>query len=112
MIRVAEGDRPELIFTPQFFDLTMMFGDGNEPTIEQFHAMFPADYYPYSEPTLMSFSSKKVISKGKNLLNIAGRTEIIDTGSYPIDGTKAIPHNLKVSLLLRERNHPKQALRK
>ena len=29
------------------FDLTQMFGAGNEPsTVEQFKSMFPLDYYP------------------------------------------------------------------
>ena len=37
----------------QLFDLTQMFGAGNEPaTVEEFEAMFPAAYYPYSAPTL------------------------------------------------------------
>ena len=35
------------------FDLTQMFGAGNEPaTVEDFERMFPAAYYPYSAPTL------------------------------------------------------------
>ena len=34
---------------PQIFDLTAMFGSGNEPTsVEEFEKMFPADYYPYN----------------------------------------------------------------
>lgn len=33
---------------PQIFDLTAMFGAGNEPTIAEFDAMFPAEYYPYN----------------------------------------------------------------
>lgn len=42
-----------LVFTPQLFDLTQMFGSGNEPaTVEEFEAMFPEAYYPYSAPTL------------------------------------------------------------
>lgn len=28
-------------------DLTAMFGEGKEPTIEQFRKMYPCDYYPY-----------------------------------------------------------------
>lgn len=33
----------------QIFDLTTMFGAGNEPsTVEEFEKMFPADYYPYN----------------------------------------------------------------
>ena len=36
------------------FDLTQMFGAGNEPTAEQFEAMFPKDYYPYNAGELIS----------------------------------------------------------
>ena len=43
------------------FDLTQMFGVGNEPTIEEFEAMFPADYYPYNAGELMSASVNEVI---------------------------------------------------
>lgn len=33
----------------QIFDLTTMFGAGNEPsTVEEFEKMFPTDYYPYN----------------------------------------------------------------
>lgn len=39
----------------QLFDLTRMFGPDNEPsTVEEFEAMFPADYYPYNAGELMS----------------------------------------------------------
>ena len=42
-----------VISNPMFFDLTLMFGAGNEPaTVEEFEAMYPASYYPYSAPTL------------------------------------------------------------
>lgn len=35
--------------TPQLFDLTLIFGSGNEPTsVEEFEKIFPADYYPYN----------------------------------------------------------------
>ena len=34
---------------PQIYDLTAMFGSGNEPTtVEEFEKIFPADYYPYN----------------------------------------------------------------
>ena len=37
------------------FNLTQMFGAGNEPsTPEEFEAMFPSDYYPYNSGGLMS----------------------------------------------------------
>ena len=44
------------------FDLTQMFGVGNEPsTPEEFEAMFPADYYPYNAGELMSAPVNEVI---------------------------------------------------
>lgn len=44
------------------FDLTKMFGSGNEPsTPEEFEAMFPTDYYPYNVGELMSASVNEVI---------------------------------------------------
>lgn len=33
---------------PMIIDLTAMFGEGKEPTVEQFRKMFPCDYYPYN----------------------------------------------------------------
>lgn len=38
-----------LVFKPQLFDLTEMYGAGNEPTtVEQFRQDFPEEMYPYS----------------------------------------------------------------
>ena len=46
-----------------------MFGSGNEPsTVEEFEAMFPEDYYPYNDGTLLSASVNEVTEQGKNLL--------------------------------------------
>lgn len=40
---------------PEFFNLTKMFGAGNEPTsVEEFEKMFPADYYPYNAGEIVS----------------------------------------------------------
>lgn len=40
---------------PQIFDLTAMFGSGNEPaSVEEFEKMFPADYYPYNAGEVVS----------------------------------------------------------
>lgn len=51
------------------FDLTKMFGAGNEPsTPEEFEAMFPADYYSYNAGELMSAPVNAVMEQGKNLL--------------------------------------------
>lgn len=52
----------------QLFDLTQMFGSGNEPsTPEEFEAMFPADYYPYNEGGLLSMPVNEVRAIGQNL---------------------------------------------
>ena len=57
-----------IVCKPQIFDLTQMFGAGNEPsTVEEFRAMFPADYYPYNPGELMSAEVVEVESRGKNL---------------------------------------------
>lgn len=55
---------------PQIFDLTQMFGVGNEPsTVEEFEKMFPADYYPYNAGEIIS----------------AGVTEVaVGDNTYPI----------------------------
>ena len=40
---------------PQVFDLTVMFGSGNEPaSVEEFEKMFPAAYYPYNAGEIVS----------------------------------------------------------
>lgn len=49
------------------FDLTKMFGSGNEPTLEECKKIFSADYYPYDAGTIRSFPVKRVKSVGKNL---------------------------------------------
>ncbi len=62
----------------QIFDLTTMFGSGNEPTnVEEFEKMFPNDYYPYCAGEVVS----------------AGVTEVTagDT-AYPIpEAIKSLP---------------------
>ena len=39
------------------FDLTVMFGAENEPTLEEFKMMFPNDYYPYDSGTTKNLAS-------------------------------------------------------
>lgn len=63
---------------PQIFDLTAMFGSGNEPTsVEEFEKMFPNDYYQYNAGEIIS----------------AGVTEIaVGDTAYPIpEAIKALP---------------------
>lgn len=48
-------------FTLQLFDLTAMFGSGNEPsTVEEFEAMFPNDYYQYNAGEIVSAGTEEV----------------------------------------------------
>ena len=54
------------------FDLTLMFGSGNEPsTVEEFKSMFPADYYPYNAGTLLSAGVTEVVSKKSDTTTLA-----------------------------------------
>lgn len=70
-IKVVSGTTvSNLTIKPQLFNLTLMFGLGNEPsTVEEFEAMFPADYYPYNAGKLMSVPVNEVVEQGKNLLD-------------------------------------------
>lgn len=72
-IKVNEGTiiSTPIVFKPQLFNLTKMFGVGNEPsTVEEFKAMFPEEYYPYDEGELTSAFVNEVVKQGKNLINI------------------------------------------
>ena len=63
---------------PQIFDLTQMFGSGNEPaSVEEFEKMFPNDYYPYCAGEIVS----------------AGVTEVAvgDTAHKVPEAIKALP---------------------
>lgn len=54
-----------LTFKPQLFDLTEMYGAGNEPTtVEQFRQDFPEEMYDYS-PYCWLTSYKRVITTGE-----------------------------------------------
>lgn len=53
--RVNSNITVDFSITPQIFDLTAMFGSGNEPnTVEEFEKIFPADYYPYNAGEIVS----------------------------------------------------------
>ncbi len=62
----------------QLFDLTQMFGSGNEPTTpEEFRAMFPDDYYPYNVGELKTIVPTKVEASGIE------RFQLLDKSKYP-----------------------------
>lgn len=57
VLRVRRGyTANNLVFKPQLFDLTEMYGEGNEPTtVEQFRADYPNDLYEYNLLNTVSF---------------------------------------------------------
>lgn len=51
------GEEFNIIFTPQLFDLTEMFGAGHEPaTVAEFKTKFPDAYYPYQRAVLTAYN--------------------------------------------------------
>lgn len=61
----------------QLFDLTQMFGAGNEPTTPaQFRAMFPDDYYPYNAGELKTIVPTSVETSGIE------RFQLLDKSKY------------------------------
>lgn len=75
-----------VVIRPQLFDLTEMYGAGNEPTtIEEFRKDFPDDYYEYSPKCFevihklhyvneagkyLSMNRGKYVTESKNLISI------------------------------------------
>lgn len=86
---VIEGNIVQgLKIVPQLFDLTQMFGSGNEPTTTaEFEKLFPNEYYPYNEGTLMSMGTKEVVEQGKNYFDFSK----LDS-KLIVDGVGAIDH--------------------
>ncbi len=67
-----------LVFKPQLFDLTQMFGAGNEPsTPAEFKAMFLDDYYPYNAGELKTIAPTSVEASGVE------RFQLMDKSKYP-----------------------------
>ena len=61
-----------LVIKPQFFDLTEMYGAGNEPTtVEQFRQDFPEEMYDYKPYSIIPSYKKSLVCKTKNLFDIS-----------------------------------------
>ena len=64
-IRVAQGySCHDIVFYPKLYDLTQMFGAGNEPTLEEFLLMFPDNIYKYDAGTTKNLSKQIPDSSG------------------------------------------------
>lgn len=62
-LRVYAGATVNFTFKPQFFDLTEMYGAGNEPTtVEQFRADFPNELYDYNLYNYLTLNRGKYIA--------------------------------------------------
>lgn len=68
----------------QIFDLTVMFGTGNEPTsVEEFEAMFPNDYYQYNAGEIVSAGTESVVEESRNKIYEKWQGYSIDvSGTY------------------------------
>lgn len=52
---------------PFLIDLTLLFGAGNEPTAEQFAAMFPAESYPYNAGEIISSRTETITAGAESI---------------------------------------------
>ena len=69
------------VVKPQFFDLTEMFGAGNEPkTVAEFKAKFPNDYYPYSPSCFVTSFDERMPCKTKNLFSSSTEVGTLEGG--------------------------------
>lgn len=64
---VISGNTVNIEVIPVIYDLTQMFGAGNEPTAEEFERMFPAESYPYNPGEIVSSRTKTISVGAKNI---------------------------------------------
>lgn len=89
-----------LVLIPQIFDLTQMFGAGNEPTsVDQFTSLFPLTY-PYTTGTMLDFKGTEIKTTGKNqVLKVIENSNIDSTGKLIADSQTlydmAVAHVIK-----------------
>lgn len=96
-IRVYAGyTANNLVFKPQLFDLTEMYGAGNEPaTVEEFKAKFPNELYDYSPRCWVKSYKTGLIAKTKNLFNLAtASVGYINSGGYLDNSEDTITYGL------------------
>lgn len=69
-LQTLPGSGDNLVWKPQLFDLTEMFGAGHEPaTVAEFRQRFPNEYYPYSPQCWLTSYKSAVVCKTKNLFD-------------------------------------------
>lgn len=66
------------------FDLTQMFGAGNEPTtVAEFEALYPLPYYDYNPGEIVNNAAEAIETVGFNQLKLTGRTEYSGPNTTP-----------------------------
>lgn len=89
VIALSQGDF-EVTFSPVVIDLTEMFGEGFEPTIEQCRKLFPCDYYPYNEGEWMPMPKGAMVNFNQLATGLTGLkndlTNIDDYIRWEING--------------------------
>lgn len=85
LMRGTNATGVKIVF-PQLFDLTEMFGAGNEPkTVAEFKAKFPNDYYPYSPSCFVTSFDERMPCKTKNLFDINAEMHDAKNPKYYIE---------------------------
>jgi hypothetical protein len=86
---LVDGSAKVTFSNRQIFDLTAMFGSGNEPsTVEEFEKMFPADYYPYNAGEIVSAGTEEIVEQGRNLWDEVWGVGSINASSGNDEGSK------------------------
>lgn len=97
--------KPELAvgtytITINIFDLTLMFGEGNEPsTVEEFTSQFPNPYYDYNAGQLLSSKSASMILRGRNQWDEEWEVGEYDSNGEKIDSTTQIRSKNKIKVI-------------
>ncbi len=83
------------------FDLTQMFGAGNEPaTVEEFASLFPLSYYDYNQGSLLSFNGNGIKTVGFNQWDEEWEVGGINSSSgHPATGNDRFRSKNFISLL-------------
>lgn len=75
-IVVGNGETVNTTLKPQLYDLTKIYGSGNEPkTIDEFRAKFPDELYPYSPNCWLT--------SYKNISKVGEVCQLLDKSKYP-----------------------------
>ena len=69
-VRLSAGTYDNVVLYPQMYDLTVMFGAGNEPTtVEEIRKILPNIYYDYNSGTVINALVDRIDFSSKNLIN-------------------------------------------